>query len=296
MSTGFMKGAAVGVVCALVGGLGSVALAGSGVGAVFNLGKTNSVNAKSSLTGSSATPLLNVVNAHGVGVMGQSKIATQPALEGLNTSGGPGGAFVVNSGVAPFTVSNATKVTNLNADLLDGLDSTALLTHAYAEPTAFQLVPGLTDTFATVTSTTVPAGSYVVMFAANLAGLGLSTTPLVSSTRLRVMSSRPHTASRAQATPSRRFRPRGSCRRLAGRSPCNAPTPPTLPLSTIRAWSRSVSERSVARWQLCGGTHRMRDSPRKTHAGNSTAWRRPPDGATRVAPAPSRRGPRQQCD
>ena len=139
MSTGFMKGAAVGVVCALLGGLGSVALAGSGVGAVFNLGKTNSVNAKSSLTGSSATPLLNVVNAHGVGVMGQSKIATQPALEGLNTSGGPGGAFVVNSGVAPFTVSNATKVTNLNADLLDGLDSTALLTHAYAEPTAFQV-------------------------------------------------------------------------------------------------------------------------------------------------------------
>ena len=121
--------------------------------------------------GSSATPLLNVVNAHGVGVMGQSKIATQPALEGLNTSGGPGGAFVVNSGVTPFTVSNATKVTNLNADLLDGLDSTDLLTHAYAEPTAFQVL-GLTTTFATVTSTTVPAGSYAVTFSTNIAGSG----------------------------------------------------------------------------------------------------------------------------
>lgn len=40
-----------------------------------------------------------------------------------------------NSG-APFTVANSTKVTNLNADLLDGLDSTAFL---QASPTVFNV-------------------------------------------------------------------------------------------------------------------------------------------------------------
>jgi hypothetical protein len=45
-------------------------------------------------------------------------------------AGGPAGAFVVNSGVSPFTVNSTAKVQNLNADRLDGLDSTGFLRNA----------------------------------------------------------------------------------------------------------------------------------------------------------------------
>src|SRR5262249_16249313 len=53
MRGSFLKGAVVGLLCALLGGA-TVALAGSGVGGVFNLGVSNSVNAKTTLTGATA--------------------------------------------------------------------------------------------------------------------------------------------------------------------------------------------------------------------------------------------------
>jgi hypothetical protein len=151
MSGSFVKGCAVGLLCALVGGA-TVALAGSGIGGVFNLGVSNSVNAKTSLTGSPAAAQLQVTNSSttagaaglnvssasstatltasnsssGVGVFAQTAAAGKAALYGKNTGGGPGASFVVNSGIAPFTVNSSTKVASLNADQLDGLDSTAL--------------------------------------------------------------------------------------------------------------------------------------------------------------------------
>ena len=42
-----------------------------------------------------------------------------------NTGGGPAASFLTQAGRAPFTVKGTTKVTGLNADLLDGLDSSA---------------------------------------------------------------------------------------------------------------------------------------------------------------------------
>jgi hypothetical protein len=72
------------------------------VGANFTLGQTNTVNAQSILTGDAGS-------------------AAQLKVE--NTGGGSALAFTVNSGVTPFKVNSTTKVTNLNADLLDGLDS-----------------------------------------------------------------------------------------------------------------------------------------------------------------------------
>jgi hypothetical protein len=162
MRSSFLKGAVVGLVCALLSGA-TVALAGSGVGGVFNLGVSNSVDAKTTLTGASPSAQLQVTNtnatvgssgvgvnsasttatgsfansssgaglsgnrAAGIGVFAQSGGAAKPALCARNTAGGPAGAFVTNAGVAPFTVTGTVKVAGLNADLFDGLNSTAFL-------------------------------------------------------------------------------------------------------------------------------------------------------------------------
>jgi hypothetical protein len=86
----------------------ATALAGSGVGGVFNLGETNTVSATSILTGATAGSQLKVVN--------NSADAAATALD-----------LSVVSGRAPFKVNSSSKVTNLNADLLDSRDSTYFL-------------------------------------------------------------------------------------------------------------------------------------------------------------------------
>jgi hypothetical protein len=163
MGRSFVKGCVVGAVCMLVGGISTLALAGSGVGGVFNLGQTNTVDAQTKLTGSTAgAAQLQVNNTNagsgstgvragnasasaaikgensstgagvygsssgGFGVQAQSSAASTAALQAQNSGGGTAGSFVVNSGVTPFKVNSSTKVANLNADQLDGLDSTAL--------------------------------------------------------------------------------------------------------------------------------------------------------------------------
>jgi hypothetical protein len=118
----------VGLVCALLGGA-TVALAGSGVGGVFNLGVSNSVDAKTTLTGATAGAQLQVTNTSAAAsTSGLAVNSASGATTGVftNTGGGPAGGFFVNAGVKPFTVNSSTKVGNLNADLLDGLDSAAL--------------------------------------------------------------------------------------------------------------------------------------------------------------------------
>lgn len=92
---GLMAGAAgVAVLLAI-----TAATNGTGIGAVFNLGKTNKVNATSTLTGKTTGSMLNVANS------GQGTA--------LNLH--------VSSGHAPFTVNSATKVAHLNASLLGGI-------------------------------------------------------------------------------------------------------------------------------------------------------------------------------
>ena len=52
--------------------------------------------------------------------------STDPAgagVVGKNTGGGPGLKAIVNPGAPPLAVNSGVKVANLNADLLDGLDS-----------------------------------------------------------------------------------------------------------------------------------------------------------------------------
>jgi hypothetical protein len=52
---------------------------------------------------------------------------TGAAFKVTNTSTGTGGSFNVAAGHQPITVNSGVKVTNLNADKLDGLDSSSLI-------------------------------------------------------------------------------------------------------------------------------------------------------------------------
>jgi hypothetical protein len=83
----------------------SIALSGvtyAATGGNFILGQSNSATTQSSLS---------------------SNVASAPTLNLVNTGGRPAARFQANGGTAVFTVSNSTKIPNLNADLLDGLDS-----------------------------------------------------------------------------------------------------------------------------------------------------------------------------
>jgi hypothetical protein len=91
------------VILALTVGLASTALAGTGVGARFQLGQTNTVNAVTKLVGSVAGPSLQIDN--------NSTNAAATALD-----------LQVEAGKAPMKVNSGTKVTNLNADEVDGVD------------------------------------------------------------------------------------------------------------------------------------------------------------------------------
>ncbi len=98
-ATTFAVGLAV--MLALTVGLASTALAGTGVGARFELGQTNTVNAITKLVGSVAGPSLQVDN--------NSTDANATALD-----------LQVEPGKAPMKVNSYAQVANLNSDKLDG--------------------------------------------------------------------------------------------------------------------------------------------------------------------------------
>ncbi len=100
----FYRGVVLGSVVSIVALMASTALAGTGIGAVFNLGKSNSVNRSSTLTGSTSGKMLQVTNK----------------------GSGPALGLTVQAGKAPMTVNSATRVTNLNADMIDGLHASDL--------------------------------------------------------------------------------------------------------------------------------------------------------------------------
>jgi len=101
----FFRGIAVGSALAIALLAMTSAVAGTGVGAVFNLGQKNKVNAVTSLSGSASGPMLKLTNS------GRST-----ALR-LN----------VGRGRAPLTVNSAARVANLNASLLRGLGPAAFV-------------------------------------------------------------------------------------------------------------------------------------------------------------------------
>ena len=96
------------VLLALTVGMASTAFAGTGVGARFDLGKTNAVNVVTSLVGSVAGSSLKIDNnSTGTG-------ATALRLE-------------VEPGKPPMSVNSTTEVQGLNVDSLDGFNSSAFL-------------------------------------------------------------------------------------------------------------------------------------------------------------------------
>ncbi len=96
------------IMLALMLGVATTALAGTGIGATFNLGKTNAVNQVSKLAGSVAGPSLRVDN--------NSADASATALD-----------LQVEPGKAPMKVNSDGRVANLNADKLDGQDASAFM-------------------------------------------------------------------------------------------------------------------------------------------------------------------------
>jgi hypothetical protein len=102
MKLTFVKGVACGLVAAVALLTASSALAGTGPGAVFNLGRTNRVDATTGLTGSDVQAMLSVTNS-----------GSGPALR-----------LHVARGHAPLAVNSSTQVAGLNASLLGGLAAT----------------------------------------------------------------------------------------------------------------------------------------------------------------------------
>lgn len=98
-ATVFMVGLAV--MLAVVLGIATAALAGTGVGATFNLGQKNAVNRISSLVGSTDSAMLRVDN---------NNAGTNATALNLQ----------VEPGHTPMRVNSTTQVDNLNADFLDG--------------------------------------------------------------------------------------------------------------------------------------------------------------------------------
>jgi hypothetical protein len=94
--------------------LGGTTFAASGGN--FILGQSNSASSTTSL--SASTP--------------------GPALKATNTSTGTAGSFNVASGHPPFAVNSGAKVANLNADKLDGIDSTGFLSSANVKSLRFR--------------------------------------------------------------------------------------------------------------------------------------------------------------
>jgi hypothetical protein len=93
MKPSFYKGIVLGAVVSMLVLATTAAVAGTGIGGIFNLGQTNTVNATSALSGASVGPQLQVTNtgtgsgAQGIGVHNNSVAA---AIYGRNGGAGPG--------------------------------------------------------------------------------------------------------------------------------------------------------------------------------------------------------------
>jgi hypothetical protein len=96
--TGVVLGAGVASIVLVA----SAALAGTGIGSVFNLGATNSVNASTVLNGTTNGQQLRIVN-----------VSTGSAATGVGIHTDPSRP--------PLAVNSQAKVTNLNADMVDGM-------------------------------------------------------------------------------------------------------------------------------------------------------------------------------
>src|SRR5436190_19472694 len=96
--SGHLKTAAVAALVGAVAATCTVALAGSGINGIMNLGVTNTVdNATTKLSGTNASSMLDVSNTNSAssnanGIVGRSASANATGLAGTNSA--PGGVAV----------------------------------------------------------------------------------------------------------------------------------------------------------------------------------------------------------
>lgn len=103
----FLKGAFAGGIGAAVVMTATAAVAGTGIGGVFNLGQTNTVNETSSLSGTKNGPLLHIGNGG----------------SGMSASGI---SVFTNAARPPLTVSSTALNARLNSDRLDSFHASEL--------------------------------------------------------------------------------------------------------------------------------------------------------------------------
>ena len=182
-----LKSALVGAAAATFVVAAASAFAGSGIGGVFNLGVSNSVDGSTSLSGNTTGNQLYVTNANptngalradavggnamygrsqtGRGVFGDTHGSAAGVL-GRSTGGGPGLQAIVNSGVAPLAVNSSTKVLHLNADRLDGLEANGLARAARMTNQGFLNLTETSQAYGPDVSITAPQAGLVLANAA----------------------------------------------------------------------------------------------------------------------------------
>jgi hypothetical protein len=140
MSRKFVTGALFGALIA-VGTLSATsAVAGNGPGGIFNLGRTNTVNATSTLTGSSSGASLSIVNR-----------SSRAAATGLS--------IVTGANRAPMRVTSKVQVLNLNASLLGGKPASAFLPVSGTAANSSKLQGKAASDFLAATGTAVNAAA-----------------------------------------------------------------------------------------------------------------------------------------
>jgi hypothetical protein len=104
----FLQGTVTGAVVAGVALASTAAFAGGGIGGVFNLGRANTVNGQTTLQGSTNGQQLRITNS-----------STGPGATGLG--------IVTPGNRPPLAVHSKVRVTNLNADMVDGVHASQLV-------------------------------------------------------------------------------------------------------------------------------------------------------------------------
>jgi hypothetical protein len=108
---------------------------------------------------------------------GLSAGVTGPALRVTNTSTGTAAGFNVSAGHPPFNVNSGTKVAKLNADLLDGADSSAFLPRSKVKWARVELNGTLGAHSGVTTVNRYQQGGYRVTFDQDVSSCAYSATP-----------------------------------------------------------------------------------------------------------------------
>jgi hypothetical protein len=145
-----------------LGGVGVAATGGN-----FILGQSNSADAPSVLTGNAGT---------------------NPQLRIDAAGGGPALSAVVRAGVPPFKVNSSAKVAGLNADLVDGIDSSDLLIGLRGVTSSNQVsLPNDQATFTTIASTSFTLRTSSPILLLGEASVGYTGTAALSTAKMRVL-------------------------------------------------------------------------------------------------------------